>query len=72
VGNILVKPEHSDSIFYNYKDFFTMVLMAVADPNYHCVYGDISRCGKDRDYTSFKRSTLWTSVYKNKLVIITH
>jgi len=67
VGNILMKPEHSGSIFYNYKDLFPVVLMAVADLNYRSVYVDISRCGKDYDSTIFKRSTLWTSIQKNKL-----
>ena len=44
-----------------------MVLMAVADPNYRSVYVNVSGCGKDRDSTIFKRSTLWTSIQKNKL-----
>jgi len=57
VGNILIKPEHSGAVFYNYKGFFP-VLMAVADPNYRSVYVDIGRCGKECDSTIFKRSTL--------------
>jgi hypothetical protein len=67
VGNILIKPEHSGSIFYNYKDFFPMILMAVADPNYRSVYVDFGRCGKDCDSTIFKRSMLLTSLQTNKL-----
>jgi len=34
----VIKPEHSDSMFYNYKDFFSVVLMAVADTNCRAVY----------------------------------
>ena len=67
----LLKPEHSGSIFYNYLDFFPVVLMAVADPNYRSVYTDIGRCGKDCDSTSFKRSTLWTSIQTSKLELPT-
>ena len=29
----VIKPEHSGSMFYNYKEFFSVVLMAVADTN---------------------------------------
>jgi hypothetical protein len=56
----VIKPEHSGSIFYNFKDFFPVVLMAVADTNYRLVYVDIGSYGKDCDSTIFKRSALWT------------
>jgi hypothetical protein len=45
----VIKPEHSGSMFYNYKDFFSVVLMAVADTNYRFVYVDIGSYGKDCD-----------------------
>jgi len=32
--NRVIILEHSDSMFYNYKDFFPVVLMAVVDTNY--------------------------------------
>ena len=63
----VIKPEHSGSMFYNYKDFILVVLMAVADSNYHFVYVDIGSYGEDCDSTVFKRATLWTSVQTNKL-----
>jgi hypothetical protein len=37
----VIKPEHSGTISYNYKDFLFVVLMAVADTNYRCMYVDI-------------------------------
>jgi hypothetical protein len=43
----VIKSEHSGSKFYNFKDFFPVVLMAVADTNYHFVYADIGRYGKN-------------------------
>ena len=52
-----VKPEHNGSMFYNY-DFFSVVLLAVADTNYRFVYVDIGSYGKDCGSTIFKRSTL--------------
>jgi hypothetical protein len=49
----VIKPEHSGSIFYNYKHFF-VVLMAVADTNYRFMYVDIGNYGKDCGSTIFK------------------
>ena len=63
----VIKWEHSVSIFYNYEDFFSVVLMALADNNYCFVYVDIGSYIKDCDSTIFKRSTLQTSIQTNML-----
>jgi hypothetical protein len=44
------------------RNFFFVVLMAVADTNYRFVYVDIGSYGKDCDCTIFKQSKLWTSI----------
>ena len=54
-------------MFYNYKDLFYVVLMAVADTHYHFMYVDTGSYGKDCGSTVFKRSTLWTSIQTNML-----
>jgi hypothetical protein len=54
-------------MFYNFKDFFPVVFMAVADTDYRFVYVDICSYGKDCDSTIFKRYTLWTSIQTNIL-----
>jgi len=54
-------------MFYNYKDLFPVVLMAMVDSNYRFVYVDIGSYGKDCDSTIFKRSTIWTSIQTNML-----
>ena len=63
----VIKPEHSGSMFCNYKDFFSVVLMAVLDTNYRFVYFDTGSYGKDSDSTVFRRSRLWISVQTNML-----
>ena len=60
----VIKPEHSGSMFYNYKDFFSV---AVADTTFRFMYIDIGSYGKDRGSTIFKRSRLWTSIQTNIL-----
>ncbi|CAH1974324.1 unnamed protein product [Acanthoscelides obtectus] len=53
------------SMYYNYKGYSSVVLMAVADANYRFVYVDIGSYGKDCDSSIFKRSSLWTSIINN-------
>ena len=43
----LIKPAESGSMYYNYKHFFSVVLMAIADCNYRFIYVDIGSYGKD-------------------------
>ena len=63
----VIKPEHSGLTFYNYKDVFFVLLMAVLDTNCRYVYADIASYGKDCDSTVFKRFTPWTSIQTNVL-----
>jgi len=66
----VIKPKHSGSMLYNYKDFFPAILMAVADTSYRFVCVDIGSYGKVCDSTAFKRSTLWTSVQTDMLELL--
>lgn len=54
------------SMYYNYKGYSSIVLMAVADTNYRFVYVDIGSYGKDCDSSIFKRSSLWKSIIRNE------
>ena len=53
------------SMYFNYKGYSSVVLMAVADSDYRFVYVDIGSYGKDCDSNIFKKSSLWTAI-KNK------
>ena len=62
----VMKPEHSSSMFYNYKDFF---------PLYQWPWQTLTTAlcmltlvvTEKTDSTIFKRSTLWTSIQTNML-----
>lgn len=54
----IICPLRSGSMFFNYKDYHSVVLMAVADSKYRFVYVNIGSFGKDCDPTIFKQSTL--------------
>lgn len=53
----LIKPAHSASLFYNYKNYFSVVLLAVCDSNYKFLYIDVGSYGREGDSTVLSRST---------------
>ncbi|KAI8115878.1 Protein ALP1-like [Lucilia cuprina] len=42
-------PKQSGSLFYNYKKFFSIVLLAACDANYAFMYVDVGALGSQRD-----------------------
>lgn len=63
----IVKPDFSGSLYYNYKSFFSVVLMAVADSNYRFTYVDVGAYGSECDSSIFKESSLWKSIQEKSL-----
>nr|CAI5831533.1 unnamed protein product [Callosobruchus analis] len=45
----LVKPDHSGSQFYNYKNYCSLVLLGAADANYCFITIDVGAYGKSAD-----------------------
>jgi hypothetical protein len=46
----------------NYKHYFSIGLMAIADASYRFIYVDVGSFGKDSDSTIFENSSLWKQV----------
>ena len=58
----LTCPFNAGSMYFNYKEYNSVVLMTVADSKYRFVYVDVGSYGKDCDSSIFKRSSLWQSI----------
>lgn len=52
----ICKPEKSGSLFYNYKNYFSVILMAMADANYCFTCVEVGAYGGSSDSNVFKNS----------------
>lgn len=63
----IVCPNNSSSLFYNYKGFFSIVLLAVVDANCKFIYLDVGSYGKEGDAGIFQRSVLGKMIYNGAI-----
>ena len=62
-------PPKSASLFYNYKGYFSLVLMALVDADYKFTYVDIGDYGSNADGSVFKRSEFGQAFMNDELNI---
>jgi hypothetical protein len=65
----LRKPTESGSLYYNYKHYFSVLLLAICDSNYLFVSVDIGAFGKISDSSIFKDSLFYKKLIDNSLNI---
>lgn len=62
-------PRNSSSMNYNYKNTFSIVLLALADANYKLIYVDVGCKGRISDGGVFNRCTLYNAIENNTIGI---
>jgi len=65
----ILPPPNSGSQYYNYKHFFSIVLLALVDANYRFLYVDIGCCGRVSDGGVYNNSSLAKAFTDNSLDI---
>lgn len=63
----VVKPSHTGSNFFNYKKYFSIVLMAVADSDYCFTCINVGAFGKESDSNVFKATVLGQKIYSGNI-----
>lgn len=65
----LFKPAKSGSSYYNYKKYFSLLLLAICDSNYKFIFVDIGSYGRNSDSTIFEDTPLYRRLQSNMLNI---
>ena len=61
------KPPGSGSKYYNYKKFFSIVLLGICDSNCRFIWASFGANGSAGDAGIFEKSTLWEALNQNRL-----
>lgn len=63
------KPKNRDSMFLNYKHYFSIVIITVVDTNYYFITIDVGTYGKECDSATLSETEFWKIFVGNKLNI---
>lgn len=63
----VIKPQHSGSLYFNYKHFFSIQLLALCNSDYCFTFVDIGDYGKNSDSSIFANSHFYMNLTSNKL-----
>lgn len=58
----IICPDYSGSMFFNYKEFFSIVLFAIVDHNYKFLVVDVGNYGREGDAGIFSKSAIGQSL----------
>ena len=56
------KPKQSDSIYYNYKGFFSIVILVLCDANYKAIWAHVGSPGSESDCGIYNDSPMFQGI----------
>lgn len=65
----IIKPPKTGLLYYNYKMFFSIVLLAICNSNYKFIFIDVGSYGKASDSQIFRNSVFFKKLEDNSLNI---
>lgn len=65
----IIQPAHTGSLYHNYKNYFSVVLMAICDADYKFISIDVGAYGKCSDSSVFKNTKFYEKLTNNELNI---
>ena len=61
------KPQHSGSIYYNYKGFFSIVMLVLCDSNYRAIWAQVGSPGSESDCGIYNDSPMFQGVQEGTI-----
>lgn len=65
----IICPEHSGSLYSNYKKKYSVVLLAMCDSDYRYIFINVGACGTDSDSNIFRRSSLFMKLQNGEIIL---
>lgn len=63
----IVRPKMAGSLFYNYKGFHSINLLAISDANYKFIYCNVGAYGSENDASVLASDQIGSMILENKL-----